>query len=119
MTQQNAALVEQSTAASESLREQGYRVLEAEDGPSALEMLRGAGPFDLLLTDVGLPGGMNGRQVADAGRVLHPGLPVLFITGYAEQAVIGERDLDPGMGVLTKPFDLDVLAARVAAALGA
>ncbi|WP_231502250.1 response regulator [Paracidovorax avenae] len=103
----------------ESLREQGYRVLEAEDGPSALEMLRGAGPLDLLLTDVGLPGGMNGRQVADAGRALRPGLPVLFITGYAEQAVIGDRDLDPGMGVLTKPFDLDVLAARVAAALGA
>ncbi len=103
----------------ESLREQGYRVLEAEDGPSALEMLRGAGPLDLLLTDVGLPGGMNGRQVADAGRALRPDLPVLFITGYAEQAVIGDRDLDPGMGVLTKPFDLDVLAARVAAALGA
>ncbi|MFD2300526.1 response regulator [Paracidovorax citrulli] len=103
----------------ESLREQGYRVLEAEDGPSALEMLREAGPLDLLLTDVGLPGGMNGRQVADAGRVLRPGLPVLFITGYAEQAVIGERDLDPGMGVLTKPFALDMLAARVASALAA
>ncbi|MDA8523413.1 response regulator [Acidovorax sp. NCPPB 4044] len=105
------------TTVAEALREQGYRVLEAVDGPEALETLRAGGPLDLLLTDVGLPGGMNGRQVADAGRALRPGLPVLFITGYAEQAVIGDRDLDPGMGVLTKPFDLDVLAARVASAL--
>ncbi len=103
----------------EFLRDRGWRVLEAEDGASALEALQGGLVPDLLLTDVGLPGGMNGRQVADAGRALHPRLPVLFITGYAEQAVIGERELDPGMGVLTKPFDLEVLAARVAAALGA
>ena len=103
----------------EFLRDRGWRVLEAEDGASALEALQGGPAPDLLLTDVGLPGGMNGRQVADAGRALHPRLPVLFITGYAEQAVIGERDLDPGMGVLTKPFDLEVLAARLAAALGA
>ncbi|WP_245951447.1 response regulator [Paracidovorax anthurii] len=101
----------------DALREHGYEVVEAADGPAALEALRADGPLDLLLTDVGLPGGMNGRQVADAGRVLRPGLPVLFITGYAEQAVIGERDLEPGMGVLTKPFDLGALAARVASAL--
>ncbi|MCH1991044.1 response regulator, partial [Achromobacter xylosoxidans] len=64
----------------EFLRDRGWRVLEAEDGASALEALQGGPAPDLLLTDVGLPGGMNGRQVADAGRALHPRLPVLFIT---------------------------------------
>jgi len=103
----------------EFLRERGWRVIEADDGPSALEALHSGLAPDLLLTDVGLPGGMNGRQVADAGRVLYPRLPVLFITGYAEQAVIGDRDLDPGMDVLTKPFDLEALAERVASALDA
>jgi signal transduction histidine kinase len=95
------------------LQEAGYRVLEAADGPAGLKILQSDTGIDLLLTDVGLPGGMNGRQVADAGRVLRPKLKVLFITGYAENAVIGNGYLEPGMQVITKPFALDALACRV------
>ena len=69
--------------------------------------------LDLLVTDVGLPGGMNGRQVADAGRAVRPDLKVLFITGYAENAVVGNGHLDPGMHVLTKPFAMEALASRI------
>jgi CheY-like chemotaxis protein len=69
--------------------------------------------IDLLITDVGLPGGMNGRQVADAARVSRPSLKVLFITGYAENAVIGQTRLENGMFVLTKPFQMDMLAHRI------
>jgi CheY-like chemotaxis protein len=66
-----------------------------------------------VVTDVGLPGGMNGRQVADAGRAVRCGLKVLFITGYAENAVVGNGHLDPGMQVLTKPFAMEALASRI------
>lgn len=69
--------------------------------------------IDLLVTDVGLPGGMNGRQIADAARVGRPHLKVLFITGYAENAVLGHGHLDPGMQVLTKPFAMEDLANRI------
>jgi DNA-binding LytR/AlgR family response regulator len=69
--------------------------------------------LDLLVTDVGPPGGMNGPQVADAGRVARPGLKVLFITGYAENAVLGNGHLDPGMQVLIKPFAMEALASRI------
>ena len=65
------------------------------------------------MTDVGLPGGMNGRQVADAGRLLRPELQVLFITGYAEAATVGNGFMEAGMEVMTKPFDLATLVARV------
>ena len=91
----------------------GYAAIECEDGPSGLKVLQGGGRVDLLVTDVGLPGGMNGRHVADAARVLRPNLKVLFITGYAENAVIGNGHLDPGMAVLTKPFSIDDLASRI------
>ncbi len=69
------------------------------------------------MTDVGLPGTLNGRQLADALRRLRPQLPVLFITGYAEANVIGDGDLDAGMRVLTKPFTLDTLERRIQAML--
>ena len=69
----------------------------------------------LLFTDVGLPGGMNGRQLADAGMALRPSLKVLFITGYAENAVVGDGHLQHGMHVLTKPFAMDALASRITA----
>ena len=69
--------------------------------------------IDLLITDVGLPGGMNGRQMADAGRVTRPDLNILFITGYAENAAIGNGHLEPGMEVLTKPFAMEMLASRI------
>jgi CheY-like chemotaxis protein len=86
------------------LKELGYVALEAADGPEALKVLESRARVDLLVTDVGLPGGLNGRQVADAARVLRPDLKVLFITGYAENAVISHGHLDPGMHVVTKPF---------------
>lgn len=69
--------------------------------------------IDLLISDVGLPGDMNGCQMADAGLEIRPGLKVVFITGYAETAVIGRGDLNPGMQVLTKPFAIDRLSIRV------
>ncbi len=95
------------------LRDFGYAVVEAADGVAGLDILRSGTHVDLLVTDVGLPGGMNGRQLADAGRVIWPGLRTLFITGYAENAVVGGAGLEPGMQVLTKPFTVDALAARL------
>jgi len=91
----------------------GYATLEAGDGADALRILESNQRIDLLLTDVGLPGGMNGRQVADAARTLRAGLKVLFITGYAENAVLSHGHLAPGMHVMTKPFEMDALAKRV------
>jgi signal transduction histidine kinase/CheY-like chemotaxis protein len=95
------------------LQDAGYRVLEAGDGMAGLKILQSDIRVDLLITDVGLPGGMNGRQVADAARVLRPELKVLFITGYAENAIIGNGHLDPGMQVITKPFAMEALANKV------
>ncbi|MGI4941982.1 MAG: ATP-binding protein, partial [Janthinobacterium lividum] len=95
------------------LEELGYATIEAENGASGLQALRSAGRIDLLISDVGLPGGMNGRQVADAARALRPQLKVLFITGYAETAVFSQGNLDPGMHVLAKPFAMETLASRV------
>jgi CheY-like chemotaxis protein len=95
------------------LTENGYTPLEASDGPTALKLLRSNIRIDLLITDVGLPGGMNGRQVADAARVTRPDLKVLFITGYAENAAIGNGHLEPGMAVLTKPFVIATLGNRI------
>jgi signal transduction histidine kinase/PAS domain-containing protein len=98
---------------SDVLGDLGYCPLEAKDGASGLGILNSDARIDLLVTDVGLPGGMNGRQMADAARVQRPDLKVLFITGYAENAVLSHGHLDPGMHVLTKPFSLDDLAARI------
>ncbi|QJU56801.1 GAF domain-containing protein [Sphingomonas sp. AP4-R1] len=97
----------------EVLGEMGHSALEAGDGASALRVLQSGARVDLLITDVGLPGMMNGRQVADGALALLPDLRVLFITGYAENAVIGNRQLDPNMALLTKPFAMDSLAAKV------
>ncbi|BAM90082.1 sensor histidine kinase [Bradyrhizobium oligotrophicum S58] len=97
----------------EVLDERGYAVIEAKDGPSGLAALQSSARIDLLITDVGLPGGMNGRQLADAARTTRPGLKVLFITGYAENAILSSGQLAPGMQVLTKPFDVEALAGRV------
>jgi signal transduction histidine kinase/PAS domain-containing protein len=95
------------------LEEGGYASLEAGDGPGGLKILQSDARIDLLITDVGLPGGMNGRQIADAARVLRPDLKVLFITGYAENAVVGNGHLDPGMQVITKPFSTAALSAKI------
>jgi PAS domain S-box-containing protein len=96
----------------EMLGEQGYRTLEAVDGPSGLRILRMGERIDLLVTDVGLPG-MNGRQLADQARETRPDLKVLFITGYAESVAIADGFLQPGMEMITKPFDLDNLSRRI------
>jgi CheY-like chemotaxis protein len=97
----------------EILQELGYLVLTAQDGPAALRILQTNARIDLLVTDVGLPGGMNGRQIADAARVSRPALKILFMTGYAENAILGAGSLAPGMHVLTKPFAMDALAGRI------
>jgi CheY-like chemotaxis protein len=98
-------------AMAERLRELGYHVLEAADGPAALHLLDGGARADMLVTDVGLPNGMNGRQVAEAVRERRPGIPLLFITGYAGTS------LPDGSEVIDKPFELDALARRVQATL--
>jgi light-regulated signal transduction histidine kinase (bacteriophytochrome) len=98
---------------SDVLGDLGYDVIEAADGAGGLRILQSKQRVNLLVSDVGLPGGMNGRQLADAARVYRPELRVLFITGYAENAALGNGVLSPGMQVLTKPFALDVLAAKV------
>ncbi|MDB5507745.1 MAG: hybrid sensor histidine kinase/response regulator, partial [Hyphomicrobiales bacterium] len=97
----------------EILEELGYLAIEAADGASGLKVLNSDARIDLLVTDVGLPGGMNGRQMADAARASRPELKVLFITGYAENAVIGNGQLEPGMHVMTKPFAMELLASRI------
>lgn len=95
------------------LGELGYTVIEASDSAAGLKLLRSDVHIDVLVTDVGLPGGMNGRQMADAGLELRPNLKILFVTGYAETAVIGDGQLQTGMHVLTKPFAVDTLGSRV------
>ncbi len=97
----------------EVLEDLGYHVLEAGHGAAGLEILESSHRVDLLVTDVGLPGGMNGRQLADAALVNRPNLKILFITGYAENAVIGDGHLKPGMHILTKPFTLEALGWRI------
>ncbi|MFY9290018.1 MAG: PAS domain-containing protein [Methylorubrum rhodinum] len=97
----------------EVLEDLGYTAIEAADSVAGLKVLQSDVRIDLLVTDVGLPGGMNGRQMADAGRERRPDLKVLFITGYAENAVLGNGYLRPGMQVLTKPFVLETLATRI------
>lgn len=97
----------------ELIEDLGYTALEAEDGPSGLKLLQSPVHLDLLVTDVGLPGGMNGRQMADAARIARPDLKVLFITGYAESIVSRNGALEAGMHVMTKPFAMEQLAARI------
>ncbi|WP_326540431.1 ATP-binding protein [Pseudorhodoferax sp.] len=96
----------------EELQDFGYQVLDAGDAAQAIELLKAHPTVSLLVTDVGLPG-MNGRHLADAARVIVPELKVLFVTGYAENAVLSHGLLPAGMQVLTKPFDLDVFGQRV------
>ena len=97
----------------EALREKGYRVLEAANGVEGLSLVQGGVKADLLITDIGLPGGLDGRQVADAAWSLEPYLKVLFITGYADQKVDAESLSTAASQVLTKPFTLDHLTSTV------
>ena len=97
----------------EILRELGYRVIAAPDGPRALRALEANPGVRLLFTDVGLPGGLNGRQLADAARRQHPTLRVLFTTGYARNAIVHDSKLDPGVDVVMKPFTYAGLATKI------
>ena len=96
----------------EVLHELGYRVLEAKDGQSALAIVESEARIDLLISDVGLPG-MNGRQLAEFARSRRPGLKVLFMTGYAEQAAVRSKFVGEGMDMIAKPFAMEALATRV------
>ena len=104
-------------ASVEMLEELGYRVLEASDGPSALDLLGGNGAIDLLFTDVVLPGGMNGKQLADKVRDEVPAVKVLYTTGYARNAIVHHGRLDPGVELITKPFSYTQLASKIRAVL--
>ena len=97
----------------DTLSELGYRAIEVADAASGLEVLDSDVKIDLLITDVGLPAGMNGKEMADAARAKRPRLKVLFITGYAENAAITNGHLEPGMDVMSKPFSMEKLAARI------
>jgi CheY-like chemotaxis protein len=97
----------------EVLEEAAYVTIEAGDGPAGLKILQSNARIDLLITDVGLPGGLNGRQVADAARTTRPDLRVLFVTGYAENAAVGNGLLDVGMQVIAKPFVMTALGNKV------
>ncbi len=101
----------------EVLQDLGHTAIEASDSAAGLGVLRSDARIDLLVTDVGLPGGMNGRQMAEAGKAGRADLKVLFITGYAETAVLNHGQLGPGMHVMTKPFTVDALAERISALL--
>jgi PAS domain S-box-containing protein len=97
----------------ETLEDLGYAAIEAADGPAGLAILQSDARIDLLVTDVGLPG-LNGRQLADAARIKRPHLKILFMTGYAHNAAIGNGTaLDNGMEIMTKPFTLDDLAKKI------
>jgi PAS domain S-box-containing protein len=98
---------------SETLRELGYEVVEAPHARAALHLLEGRPEVALLFTDIGLPGGMNGRQLAEAARARRPNLKVLFTTGYARNAIVHDGRLDPGVELLPKPFTQAALAAKL------
>ncbi len=97
----------------ECLQGMGYSVLEADSGVAALAIVAGPQRIDLLFTDVVMPGGVNGRQLADLALRERPGLKVLFTTGYTRNAIVHHGRLDAGIHLITKPYSLDELAAKV------
>jgi CheY-like chemotaxis protein len=100
-----------------SLRELGYQVVSAAEGRAALQLLAQEEAIALLFTDVGLPGGMTGPQLAEAARAWRPRLKVVYTTGYARTAVVRGGALDPGTEILPKPFGYAALAAKIRAVL--
>ena len=99
------------------LRVFGYRVVEAVDGPSALAILEERDDVDLLFTDVVMPGGMNGRELADAARAIRRGLRVLYTSGYSENAIVHHGRLDADAQLLPKPYGRNELDRAIRAAL--
>lgn len=100
-----------------SLERLGYRVVECASGPEALQQLQGSEGFDLLFTDVVMPGGMNGRELAEAAARLRPDLPVLYTSGYTENSIVHHGRLDPDVLLLGKPYTRRQLAEKVQRAL--
>jgi CheY-like chemotaxis protein len=103
--------------ASQLLVDLGYRVVVASDGPEALEKLRTGIHVDILFTDVIMPGGMNGPQLAEAAHALLPGLPVLYTSGYTENAIVHHGRVDAGVNLLHKPYRRQVLADKIRSTL--
>ena len=101
------------------LRAEGYDVIEATDGPEALENIQGSGSIDLLFTDVVLPKGLNGTELAAKAEKMQPGLNTLFTTGYAETAVINTGGVKEGVNLITKPYRRKDLLLRVRSAINA
>jgi len=99
------------------LRDLGYDVIEAANGPQALQILDGGASIDLLFTDVVMPGGMTGRQLAEAAKTRRPDLKTLFTSGYTEDSILRLGKLDPGVRLLSKPYRKNELAARIREAL--
>ena len=99
--------------AASQLQSIGYRVLTAGNGREALGILEARNDIDLLFTDIVMPGGMNGRQLADAARKLFPGLKVLYTSGYTENAIVHHGRLDPGVHLLGKPYGRKEMARRI------
>ena len=97
----------------EMVSDLGYQVISAADGLAALRVLDAHPELRLLFTDVGLPGGMNGRQLADEAILRRPGIKVLFTTGYARNAIVHHGRLDPGVEVIFKPFTYSDLATKL------
>jgi signal transduction histidine kinase/CheY-like chemotaxis protein len=97
----------------ETLTELGYRTLQAGDGPAALEVLRGEENVDLMFSDVVMPGGLNGRQLAAEAVRIRPNLKVLFTTGYTRNAIVHHGRLDAGVELIGKPFSLGGLGRKI------
>ena len=102
-----------NTLAVEALQERGYQVLSAPDGADGVAAGRDGAAIDLLLTDVVLPGGMNGRELTEQVRQRRPAIKVLYMTGYTRNAIIHHGRLDPDIDLLTKPFTADALTRKV------
>ncbi|MEZ5959058.1 MAG: PAS domain S-box protein [Hyphomonadaceae bacterium] len=102
-----------------SLEGIGYRVIVARDGPEAMSLLRGGAEIDLLFTDIVMPGGMNGWEVAASARELNPKLKVLFTSGYPLEALSSHGQADLAAPILSKPYRIAELAKRVREVLDA
>ena len=95
------------------LKSLGYSVLSASNGADAIVILEQDSSIDMILTDVVMPGGISGKVLADRAQAIRPGLPVLFTSGYTENAIVHHGRLDPGVQLLQKPFRRQELASKV------
>ena len=100
-----------------AIAEPRYRTVGAANGPAALNLIEGGQPFDLLFTDVIMPGGLSGRELAEKALKLRPGIKVLYTSGYTDNAIVHQGRLDPGVLLLTKPYRKSQLANMIRRAL--